>query len=138
MKKCAICSGEPQAFPRTGLHERAIEPDGLEFSQWRHTMQHPFRSFATICVAGRTLERPVIRSWNCSGAAVSFLLGEASHGTHEFIKLARRFTERLITEKGFSAVAVEADWPDAYRVNRYVAKAAGPKTPMRQKALKSF
>jgi len=62
----------------------------------------------------------VIRSWNCSGAAVSFLLGEASHGTHEFYQTRAEITERLITEKGFSAVAVEADWPDAYRVNRYV------------------
>lgn len=48
------------------------------------------------------------------------LLGEASHGTHEFYETRAQITERLITEKGFSAIAVEADWPDAYRVNRYV------------------
>ena len=48
------------------------------------------------------------------------LLGEASHGTHEFYKERAQMTKRLITEKGFTAVAVEADWPDAYRVNRYV------------------
>jgi erythromycin esterase-like protein len=48
------------------------------------------------------------------------LLGEASHGTHEFYKERAQITKRLITEKGFTAVAVEADWPDAYRVNRYV------------------
>lgn len=48
------------------------------------------------------------------------LLGEASHGTHEFYKERAQITKRLITEKGFTAVAVEADWPDAYRVNQYV------------------
>jgi erythromycin esterase-like protein len=48
------------------------------------------------------------------------LLGEASHGTHEFYRERARITRRLITEKGFGAVVVEADWPDAYRVNRYV------------------
>jgi erythromycin esterase-like protein len=48
------------------------------------------------------------------------LIGEASHGTHEFYDERARITRRLIDECGFSAVAVEADWPDAYRVNRYV------------------
>jgi predicted phosphoribosyltransferase len=48
------------------------------------------------------------------------LLGEASHGTHEFYRERAEITKRLIEEKGFSAVAVEADWPDAYRVNCYV------------------
>jgi erythromycin esterase-like protein len=48
------------------------------------------------------------------------LIGEASHGTHEFYRERAQITKRLIKEKGFTAVAVEADWPDAYRVNRYV------------------
>jgi erythromycin esterase-like protein/predicted phosphoribosyltransferase len=48
------------------------------------------------------------------------LIGEASHGTHEFYRERAEITKRLIGEKGFRAVAVEADWPDAYRVNRYV------------------
>ena len=48
------------------------------------------------------------------------LLGEASHGTHEFYRIRAEITKRLIVEKGFRAIAVEADWPDAYRVNRYV------------------
>lgn len=47
-------------------------------------------------------------------------LGEASHGTHEFHHERARITRRLIAEKGFTAVAAEADWPDAHRVNRYV------------------
>ncbi len=48
------------------------------------------------------------------------LIGEASHGTHEFYKERVKITQRLILEKGFTAIAVEADWPDAWRVNRYV------------------
>lgn len=47
------------------------------------------------------------------------LLGEASHGTHEFYLERANITRRLIMEKGFHAVAVEADWPDAFRVNRF-------------------
>jgi erythromycin esterase-like protein len=48
------------------------------------------------------------------------LLGEATHGSHEFYRERAEITKRLILEKGFNCVAVEADWPDAYRVNRYV------------------
>ncbi len=47
------------------------------------------------------------------------LLGEASHGTSEFYTWRAEITKRLITEKGFSFIAVEGDWPDCYRVNRY-------------------
>src|SRR3569623_3620115 len=54
------------------------------------------------------------------GDARFVLLGEATHGTQEFYRERARITQRLIAEKGFTAVAVEADWPDAYRVNRYV------------------
>ena len=53
------------------------------------------------------------------GDANFVLIGEASHGTHEFYKYRAEITKRLIEEEGFSAVAVEADFPDAYRVNRY-------------------
>jgi erythromycin esterase-like protein len=53
-------------------------------------------------------------------AARFVLIGEASHGTHEFYRERVNITQRLILEKGFTAVAVEADWPDAWRVNRYV------------------
>jgi erythromycin esterase-like protein len=54
------------------------------------------------------------------GDAHYVLIGEASHGTHEFYAARAAMTRRLIEEQGFRAVAVEADWPDAYRVNRYV------------------
>lgn len=59
------------------------------------------------------------------GDAPVVLIGEASHGTHEFYRERAKITRRLIEEKGFQAVAVEADWPDAYRVNRYVRGMSG-------------
>jgi erythromycin esterase-like protein len=58
------------------------------------------------------------------GSARIVLLGDASHGTHVFYRERAFLTERLIAEHGFAAVAVEADWPDAYRVNRYVRGAS--------------
>lgn len=54
------------------------------------------------------------------GDARVVLIGESSHGTHEFYEARAAITKWLIEEKGFCAVAAEADWPDAYRVNRYV------------------
>ena len=48
------------------------------------------------------------------------LLGEASHGTHEFYAERVALSRKLVTEHGFQAIVVEADWPDAWRVNRYV------------------
>ena len=54
------------------------------------------------------------------GDARIVLLGEASHGTHEFYFERAEITKRLIVEKDFTVVAIEADWPDASRVHRYV------------------
>lgn len=48
------------------------------------------------------------------------LLGEASHGTHEYYTWRTAISKRLIEEHGFNCIAVEGDWPDFYRVNRYV------------------
>jgi erythromycin esterase len=53
------------------------------------------------------------------GNAKYVLLGEASHGTHEYYTWRAKITKRLIEEKGFSFVGVEGDWPDCYRLNRY-------------------
>ncbi|MBK5220822.1 MAG: erythromycin esterase family protein [Thermoleophilia bacterium] len=70
------------------------------------------------------------------GNASVVLLGEASHGTHEFYRERARITRRLIEERGFQGVAVEADWPDAYRVNRYVHGA--PEDGDAEEALRGF
>ncbi|MBA9006789.1 erythromycin esterase family protein [Thermomonospora cellulosilytica] len=59
------------------------------------------------------------------GGARIVLLGEASHGTHEFYAWRAALTRRLIREHGFSFVAVEGDWPDCWEVNRSVTGAPG-------------
>lgn len=59
------------------------------------------------------------------GDARYVLLGEASHGTSEFYTWRTEITKRLVAERGFSFVAVEGDWPDCYRVNRYVKQLEG-------------
>ncbi len=70
------------------------------------------------------------------GDARIVLIGESSHGTHEFYEARAEITKWLIEEKGFCAVAAEADWPDAYRVNRYV-RGIGEDTNAEQ-ALRGF
>jgi erythromycin esterase-like protein len=54
------------------------------------------------------------------GDAPVVLVGEATHGTHEFYRARAEITKRLIADHGFTAVCIEGDWPDAYRVNRFV------------------
>ena len=54
------------------------------------------------------------------GDASIVMLGEASHGTHEYYTWRAHITKRLIREHGFNFIAVEGDWPDCYRVNRFV------------------
>jgi erythromycin esterase-like protein len=54
------------------------------------------------------------------GDATLVLIGEATHGTREFYRTRAELTQELIVARGFNAVAVEADWPDAFRANRWV------------------
>jgi len=63
------------------------------------------------------------------GDARLVLIGEATHGTHEFYRTRATLTKVLIAERGFDFVAVEADWPDAYRVNRWVRGASDETGP---------
>jgi erythromycin esterase-like protein len=71
-----------------------------------------------------------------AGEASIVLIGEASHGTQEFYDTRALITRRLIEEKGFVAVAAEADWPDAYAVNRHVRSADAESAP--EQALSAF
>lgn len=73
------------------------------------------RAAAWTLVAGKTYDRML--AW--IGDATLVLLGEATHGSHDFYAARAALTRRLIEERGFAAVAIEADWPDAQQVNRY-------------------
>jgi erythromycin esterase-like protein len=75
-----------------------------------------------VAVTGTSLDHPgdLDPLLEAIGDARYVLLGEASHGTSEYYAWRARLSQRLITEKGFSFIAVEGDWPDCYAVNRYV------------------
>ncbi len=81
----------------------------------------PVRELAAPLQGARDLA-PLLRR---IGDARFVLLGEASHGTSEYYTWRAVISERLIREKGFSFIAVEDDWPDCYRVNRYVKELPG-------------
>lgn len=84
------------------------------------------RSFGDAPAAIRAAALPLARAGDLDplmdriGDARLVLLGEASHGTSEFYTWRTRITQRLILEKGFRFIAVEGDWPDCYRVNRFI------------------
>ena len=80
-------------------------------------MENDLRAVAHSLIGTEQDYRPLL---DRVGDARFVLLGEGSHGTHDFYNERAEITKRLIIEKGFNAVAVEADWPDSYRVNRYV------------------
>jgi erythromycin esterase-like protein len=71
------------------------------------------------------------------GDAKIVLLGEASHGTSEFYSVRAKLSKMLIEQKGFSAIAVEGDWPSAQHVNRYI-KGYGEETKTVREVLKAF
>jgi erythromycin esterase-like protein len=81
----------------------------------------PLPQSATLAsfAASRTGDR-VRRVLHRFGNARVVLLGEATHGTADFYNARAAITRRLIEQHGFSIVAVEADWPNASRVDRYV------------------
>jgi erythromycin esterase-like protein len=88
---------------------------------------------AALCGAIRESSSPITGSpadydglLDWIGDARFVLLGEASHGTHEFYRERAIITRRLIERKGFNAVAAEADWPDAWRIGEYV-RGRGPR-----------
>lgn len=70
------------------------------------------------------------------GNARFVLIGEATHGTHEFYQARAEITQQLIAKKGFMAIAIEGDWPDAYRIHRYL-QGIGHKKDWKQ-ALEEF
>lgn len=85
-----------------------------------------------LIASARSVARPFHATWKDHATLLDrfksarvFLLGEASHGTQDFYHLRASITKYLIEHHGLTAVAVEADWPDTYRVNRFV-RGEGP------------
>src|SRR5207237_9222443 len=101
-----------------GGHSEEVQPAASDIDSTPH---EAVRAAARRLTGGAEDYDPLMK---LIGDTPIVLLGEASHGTHEFYHERARITRRLIKEKGFTAVAVEADWPDAYRVNRFVRGAS--------------
>jgi erythromycin esterase-like protein len=114
----------PEPFQAVGLwYEQFAQTTDDEVRQLLAGRSAPSSPFSAIRERGIRLgggTRDYDALLSGIGDARVVMLGEASHGTHEFYRERALITRRLIEEKGFTAVAVEADWPDAYRVNRYV------------------
>ncbi|MES1954439.1 erythromycin esterase family protein [Salinisphaera hydrothermalis] len=129
-----VCLAAPEDFRAVGLHYR-------EFDQTSDDEVRRLLAEARACHASATtgtrLHTPLTATRaaavRLSGSASDYdllisqvgdrdlvLIGEASHGTREFYRMRAEMTRRLIMECGFDAVAVEADWPDAYSLNRNV------------------
>lgn len=85
---------------------------GYKESEWLHDI----RKSAHILKSNDDLQPLFDRI----GEARIVMLGEASHGTHEYYTWRARISKRLIEEKGFNFIAVEGDWPDCYRLNRFI------------------
>lgn len=66
---------------------------------------------------------------NIAGDARIVMLGEASHGTHEYYAWRTAISKRLIQEKGFDFIAVEGDWPDCFEVNQYIKGHQSKRSP---------
>src|SRR5262249_16658216 len=123
------CAPTPEPVHAVGLWYETF--DQARDEEVRQLLARPFESTDPIAVV-RT--HAVVLTGGAGdydsliaavGDARIVMIGEATHGTHEFYRERAVITRRLIEEKGFAGVAVEADWPDAYRVNRYVR---GPRT----------
>src|SRR5262245_9266880 len=133
-------SGSPVTWPRppsrpvsdgrvTMVRGRTLsvdQPTGRELIHEIRNLARPLRDPADL--------DPLIQR---IGDARVVLLGEASHGTREFYTWRTAISTRLIEEKGFSFIAVEGDWPDCYRVNRFAKGYRGaPDKP--EAALETF
>jgi erythromycin esterase-like protein/predicted phosphoribosyltransferase len=119
-----VCAETPEPFRAVGLWYRRF--DQTTDDEVRQLLARPFEGHDPIAAVRRHAivldggAHDYDSLIDAIGAARIVMIGEASHGTHEFYRERALITQRLIEEKGFAGVAVEADWPDAYRVNRYV------------------
>ena len=129
-----VCVSTPDPFDAVGrwyeefsqtTDEEVVRLLAAQPEKRSHPEPNPRKSDPTAVVRDRAIRlsgdpRQYDALLDGIGDAHVVLLGEATHGTHEFYRERAFITRRLIEEKGFTGVAVEADWPDAYRVNRYV------------------
>jgi erythromycin esterase-like protein len=133
-----ICLHTPRPFRAVGQWYEDFSQTGddevrqLLARARRPPAEGPMRGLRPVTGAAGDYDEVIARGVR----ARHVLVGEASHGTHEFYRDRAEITKRLIMEAGVTAVAVEADWPDAYRVNRFVRGAGDDASP--EEALGDF
>ncbi len=113
-----------------GWAEPAAQPGGWTRAEPRPPparKQTPADLIREAAIALPALDNPSFgRLFDRFAQARVVLLGEATHGTSEFYRARAAITRRLIEQHGFSIVAVEADWPDAAAIDRYVRHKVPP------------
>lgn len=110
-----------------GWREGAEAPARAPAALARAPRMDPSSQIAAACEPFRAIDSadlgPLMERM---GDARVVMLGEATHGTHEFYEMRARITRELILTKGFNIVAIEADWPDAARIDQYVRHVERP------------
>ncbi|WP_390913777.1 erythromycin esterase family protein [Pseudosulfitobacter sp. SM2401] len=133
-KKLEIVSGAGHLFEETGTLDSAVDHAANWFKTHLRTQATtqpkpvPPPRTDTVRSVLRAAAEPLpqindpdfAKAFDRFGSKRVVLLGEASHGTSEFYHARAAITRRLIEKHGFSSVAVEADWPDAAMVDRYI------------------
>jgi len=86
----------------------------------KHFMHTPYATVSALAkrLEGRASDYDTLLAMAAGKRFV--LLGEATHGTREFYRMRADITQRLILEQGFDTIAIEGDWPDTSRVNRFI------------------
>ncbi|HLM02560.1 MAG TPA: erythromycin esterase family protein [Pyrinomonadaceae bacterium] len=133
---CYGCSLLPQQPDRDHSLE-VVEPDETAADRDRDDTSATavIRQYAHPLTGAGADYDPLMKT---IGDARFVLLGEATHGTHEFYRERAKLTRRLIEEKGFSGVVLEADWTDAFRVNEFVLGAQTSKDKTAEQSLAGF
>jgi erythromycin esterase-like protein/predicted phosphoribosyltransferase len=146
-----VCSQTPETFHALGMWYEDFAPtsdqevrDLLAKANGRDGINGPVHAVADPPAGRATLAEAIAQSatpltdartdydrlLDAIGDARLVLIGEGSHGTEEFYQRRADITRRLIDERGFHAVAAEADWPDAFRVNRNVRDTSDDDSPV--------
>ncbi|BBY20269.1 hypothetical protein MSTO_04740 [Mycobacterium stomatepiae] len=136
-----VCASMPTPFLAVGesfwdfrqvtddeVHQLLATPTTTQSSTTKAKVLSPAEVVSSVAIDAPSGVPPRETLEELIGDARVVLIGESSHGTHEFYEARATITKWLIEEKGFCAVAAEADWPDAYRVNRYVRGLGEDKT----------
>jgi erythromycin esterase-like protein/predicted phosphoribosyltransferase len=111
---------QPEGTPTLSAHREELAPGAKRGAPARDPTNPMVRSIHDAAIPLTGTDADYQQMIDLARNARFVLIGEASHGTEEFYQTRAELTKRLIADHGFAGVAIEGDWPDAFRVNRYV------------------